>query len=139
MQSTYHCIVNQSDNIFSVFSILARMMKWCKKYKNVHNFMLFQKVERQLLSHCTENVTNYIKLTTLRPDRFVLSQDIVIERLRGVSPNFNDLAGRIFLPPQLPFSRCLQRTVHAMYCGASPRFQKGILLQLGFHVNNSEG
>ena len=134
----FDSLLNRSDNIFGVFSILAKMMKWCKKYKNVHNFMLFQKIERQLLSHCTENVTNYIKLTTLRPDRFVISQDIVIERLRGVSPNVNDLAGRIFLPPQLPFSRCLQRTVHAMYCGASPRFQKGILLQLGFHVNNSE-
>ena len=131
-------LLNRSDNIFSVFSILAKMLKWCKKYKNVHSFMLFQKVEKQLLALCTDNVTNYIKLTTMRPDRFVISQDIVIERLRGVSPNFNDLAGRIFLPPQLPFSRCLQRTVHAMYCGASPRFQKGILLQLGFHVYNCE-
>ena len=134
----FDSLLNRSDNIFSVFNVLAKMMKWCKKYRNVHSFMLFQKVEKQLLTHCTENVTDYIKLTTMRPDRFVISQNIVIERLRGVSPNFNDLAGRIFLPPQLPFSRCLQRTVHAMYCGASPRFQKGILLQLGFHIAKAE-
>ena len=134
LKQPFDDLLNRSNNIFDVFGTLSQIMKWRPKYKNTPKFFLFKQVEKALLAHCKVNMLNYIKSSAIRADRFVVVQDIVIERLRSVSPGYNDLAGRVFLAPNLAFSRCLQRTIHSLYCGASARFQQGILFKLGFSI-----
>ena len=134
----FDSLLDSKDNIFDVFQILARMLKWTKRHKKVPTFLLFHQIEKSLLRLCTQNMINYLRSTQVRSDRFALVDGIILERLRGASPNHDDLCARVFLAPNLSFSRCLMRTVHEIYCGSSSKFQRSILFKLGFNLGDSQ-